>query len=256
MNRRRFLQNSTLALTASALAARSGFAFASLAEVADKSAAQFPAGFLWGSATAAYQVEGAWKEDGKTESIWDRFAHTPGKIKNGDNGDVACDSYHRYKDDIALLKQLNIKSYRFSLAWTRIQPNGRGPANQKGLDYYKRLTDALAAANLRMLPTLYHWDLPQPLEDAGGWPNRDTAERFTEYVSIVAHSLGDRFSHIGIFNEPKTFTGVGYLDGIHAPGRKEPMAFLKATHTVNLAQGQAFRALKSANAKLQVGGSL
>jgi beta-glucosidase len=255
MDRRRFLQNSTLALSATAIAARTGLAFPAATTAAPPSDVQFPKGFLWGSATAAYQVEGAWKEDGKTESIWDRFAHTAGKVKGGDNGDVACDSYHRYKDDIALLKQLNMKTYRYSLAWTRIQPDGRGPANQKGLDYYKRLTDAVLAAGIRPLPTLYHWDLPQPLEDAGGWPNRDTADRFTEYVTIVAHSLGDRFSSVGIFNEPKTFTGVGYLDGIHAPGRKEPLAFLKATHTVNLAQGMAFRVLKAANPRQEVGGA-
>jgi len=132
--------------------------------------AEFPPGFLWGAATAAYQVEGAWNEDGRGESIWDRFAHQPGNIKNGDTGDVACDSYRRYPDDIALLKQLNLKSYRFSIAWPRVQPLGRGATNPKGLDYYKRLTDAILEAGIRPLPTLYHWDLPQPLEDAGGWP--------------------------------------------------------------------------------------
>jgi beta-glucosidase len=214
--------------------------------------AEFPKGFLWGAATAAYQVEGAWNEDGRGESIWDRFAHQAGNIKNGDNGDVACNSYHRYPDDIALLKQLNLKSYRFSIAWPRIQPTGSGAANSKGLDYYKRLTDAILEAGIRPLPTLYHWDLPQPLEDAGGWPARDTAERFADYVRIVAQALGDRIPQWVIFNEPKTFTGVGYWNGRHAPGRRDWPAFLRATHTVNLAQGQAFRALKATHGRLKV----
>ena len=215
--------------------------------------AVFPAGFLWGAATAAYQVEGAWNEDGKGESIWDRFAHQAGNIKNGDTGDVACDSYHRYKDDIALLKQLNLKSYRFSISWPRIQPSGRGPVNAKGLDYYKRLTDAILEAQIRPLPTLYHWDLPQPLEDAGGWPVRDTAARFAEYAAILGKALGDRMENWAIFNEPKTFTGVGYWNGRHAPGRRDWHAFLRATHTVNLAQGEAFRALRAANGRLKLG---
>jgi len=214
----------------------------------------FPAGFLWGAATAAYQVEGAWNADGRGESIWDRFAHTPGKIKGGTNGDVACDSYHRYREDIALMKRLGVKSYRYSIAWPRVQPTGKGAANAKGLDYYKRLTDATLEAGIRPFPTLYHWDLPQPLEDAGGWPNRDTAQRFADYAAIVAAALGDRIGQCAIFNEPKTFTHVGYWQGTHAPGRTDPLAMLRATHTVNLAQGLAFRALKSAKASLKVGG--
>src|SRR6201993_3836792 len=139
---------------------------------------QFPKGFIWGVATASYQIEGAWNVDGKGESIWDRFSHTVGKVKGAATGDVACDSYHRYKEDVALMKQLNLQSCRFSVSWPRIQANGTGPANQKGLDYYKRLTDALLEAKIRPICTLYHWDLPQSLEDAGGWPNRDLAARF------------------------------------------------------------------------------
>ena len=216
--------------------------------------AAFPQGFLWGAATAAYQVEGAWNTDGRGESIWDRFAHTPGKIKNDANGDVACDSYHRYREDIALMRRLGVKSYRYSIAWPRVQPGGKGGANTKGLDYYKRLTDALLEAGIRPFPTLYHWDLPQPLEDAGGWPNRDTAQRFADYVTLVARALGDRIGQCAIFNEPKTFTHVGYWQGTHAPGRTDPLAMLRATHTVNLAQGLAFRALKSARPSLKVGG--
>jgi beta-glucosidase len=216
------------------------------------SADQFPPGFIWGAATAAYQVEGAWKEDGRGESIWDRFAHTPGRVLNNDNGDVACDSYHRFPEDIALLRQLNLKSYRFSISWPRVQPLGRGAVNEKGLDYYKRVVDAALAAGIRPLVTLYHWDLPQPLEEAGGWPERDTAARFAEYADIVARSLGDRVGHWNIFNEPKTFSAVGYWYGVHAPGRKEPLAFVRATHVINLAQGGAFRAIKAVNGKLQV----
>jgi beta-glucosidase len=214
---------------------------------------KMPKDFIWGAATAAYQIEGAWNQDGKGESVWDRFAHTPGKIKNNDNGDVACDSYHRFTEDIALLKQLNLKSYRYSLSWPRIQPDGSGAANQKGLDYYKRLTDGVLAAGIRPTVTLYHWDLPQKLEDVGGWPNRDTAERFADYAALVANALGDRVSNWTIFNEPKTFTGVGYWEGHHAPGRSDPLAFLRATHTVNLAQGMAFRALKSVSPRARLG---
>ena len=255
LNRRKVLE-SMIALAGGALSARlrparSQSPAAPLAAGAQNTA-EFPAGFLWGAATAAYQVEGAWNEDGRGESIWDRFAHQPGNIKNGDTGDIACNSYHRYQDDIALLKQLNLKSYRFSIAWPRIQPLGRGAANPKGLDYYKRLTDAILAAGIRPLPTLYHWDLPQPLEDAGGWPVRDTAKRFADYVHIVAQTLGDRIPQWVIFNEPKTFTGVGYWNGRHAPGRRDWRAFLRATHTVNLAQGLAFRALKATNGRLKV----
>ena len=142
---------------------------------------QFPKEFLWGVATASYQVEGAWNVDGKGESIWDRFSHTVGKVKGGDTGDVACDSYHRYKEDIAIAKKLNVKSYRFSISWPRIQADGTGKPNPKGLDYYKRVADTLREANIRPLATLYHWDLPQPLQDAGGWPNRDMVGRFTDY---------------------------------------------------------------------------
>lgn len=213
----------------------------------------FPPGFLWGVATAAYQIEGAHREDGKGESNWDRFVLAPGKIKNGDTGNIACDSYHRYLEDIAFLKALNIKSYRFSIAWTRIQPDGIGAINQKGLDYYKRLTDAILEAGIRPFPTLYHWDLPQELEDRGGWPNRDIASRYTEYVEVVVKALGDRINDWSLFNEPGVFTSLGYMEGAFAPGRREPLAFLRATHTVNLAHGMGFHAIKAINPKLNVG---
>jgi beta-glucosidase len=216
-------------------------------------AASFPRNFFWGVATSAYQIEGAWKEDGKGESIWDRFAHTPGKIKNGDTGDVACDSYHRWHDDVALMKAMNLNSYRFSISWPRVQPVGSGPLNSKGADYYSRLVDALLEAQIRPLVTLYHWDLPQALEDAGGWPNRDTAVRFAEYVERMARLLSDRVSDWVLFNEPSAFTDLGYLEGVHAPGRKSLVDFLRASHTVNLAQGAGFRALKAVRPAARVG---
>ena len=213
----------------------------------------FPPTFIWGAATAAYQVEGAWNADGKGESIWDRYAHTPGKVTNDQNGDIACDSYHRYAEDVALLRQLGLKSYRYSIAWPRIQPTGRGAVNIKGLDYYKRLTDAVLEAGIRPLVTLYHWDLPQALEDAGGWPNRDTASRFADYAALLAGALGDRVGHWVLLNEPKTFTSCGYWYGVHAPGRRDARAFVRATHTANLAQGMAFRAMKAVSARSQIG---
>lgn len=213
----------------------------------------FPPGFKWGAATAAYQVEGAWQADGKGPSIWDTFAHRPGTIHHGDTGDIACDSYHRYREDVALIRQLGLKSYRYSLSWPRLQADGTGPLNPKGLDYYKRLTDAVLEAGARPLVTLYHWDLPQALEDKGGWPNRDTAGRMADYAGAVGAALGDRIDHWAVFNEPKTFTHLGYWEGIHAPGRREPLAFLRATHTVNLGLGMSFRALKAASPQAQVG---
>jgi beta-glucosidase len=212
---------------------------------------QFPKDFLWGSATAAYQVEGAWKVDGKGESIWDRYAHTVGKVKGAATGDIACDSYYRYKEDIALAKQLNLNSYRFSISWPRIQANGTGPANPKGLDYYKRVLDELHKANIRPLVTMYHWDLPQALEDKGGWPNRDTAGYFADCANLLVKNLGDRINAWCIFNEPNIFTWLGYGSGIHAPGRTDWGEFMKATHVVNMAQGQAFRAIKATTPKAE-----
>ena len=213
----------------------------------------FPRNFFWGAATAAYQIEGAWKQAGKGESIWDRFAHTPGKIKNGDTGDIACDSYRRWREDIALIRAMSLNSYRFSISWPRIQPSGSGGVNTKGVDYYSRIVDALLEARVRPFVTLYHWDLPQALEDAGGWPNRDTASRFADYAELVARALGDRVSDWMLFNEPSAFTDLGYLEGTHAPGRKSLLDFLRASHTVNLAQGAGFRALKATRPSARVG---
>lgn len=224
-----------------------------LPQFQDSSPVSFPKNFFWGAATAAYQIEGGWKEDGKGESIWDRFSHTPGKIKHGDTGDIACDSYHRWGEDIALMQGMNLNSYRFSVSWPRIQPTGPGSASAKGIDYYNRLIDALLEAHIRPVITLYHWDLPQPLEDAGGWPNRDTAAHFAEYAEAAARAFGDRASDWILFNEPLAFTYRGYLEGSHAPGRKSLFDFLRATHVVNLAQGAGFRALKAARPTARVG---
>ncbi len=209
----------------------------------------FPEGFWWGAATASYQVEGGWRADGKGESIWDRFAHAEGRVRGGDTGDVACDSYRRWREDVALLREMRLGSYRFSLAWPRIQPDGRGRANPAGLDYYRALVDGLLEAGIRPFPTLYHWDLPQALEDAGGWPVRDLAGRFADYAELAMRALGDRVADWMIFNEPNVFTAFGYLLGVHAPGRREPDAFLRATHTVNLAQGEALRAMRASQSK-------
>jgi beta-glucosidase len=209
----------------------------------------FPPGFLWGTASASYQIEGAWNADGKGESIWDRFSHTPGKIKKGDNGDVANDFYHKFPEDIAMMADLGLNAARISLSWPRIMPTGKGAVNQKGLDFYRRVIDQLLAHKIQPWVTLYHWDLPQALEDAGGWPNRDLAEIFRDYAAVVADALGDRVKHWMTFNEPWIFTILGYYTGIHAPGRREREEAMKATHVVSLAQGMAVRALREAREK-------
>ena len=206
---------------------------------------EFPEGFHWGTATASYQIEGGWNEDGKGESIWDRFAHTPGKVSNGDTGDVACDSYHRYPEDVALMKAMNLNSYRFSIGWPRIQPTGSGSPNRKGLDYYRRLTDALLEAGIRPFPTLYHWDLPQPLEDVGGWAERATTDAFVEYVDAISRRLGDRVREWFTINEPWCASILGYLNGEHAPGRKSAPDALAAAHHLLLAHGRSVPILRA-----------
>ncbi|MFF2011188.1 GH1 family beta-glucosidase [Streptomyces sp. NPDC058195] len=200
---------------------------------------QFPPGFVWGAATAAYQIEGAAAEDGRTPSIWDTFSHTPGKVRNGDTGDIAADHYHHYRDDVALMKRLGLTAYRFSISWPRVQPTGRGPAVERGLDFYRRLVDELLEAGIAPVATLYHWDLPQDLEDAGGWPQRVTAERFADYADIMARALGDRVTTWTTLNEPWCSAFLGYGSGVHAPGRTEPAAALRAAHHLNLAHGRA-----------------
>lgn len=220
---------------------------------ADIRNAQFPENFIWGAATAAYQVEGAWNEDGKGESIWDRFAHTPGRVRGGVTGDVACDQYHRYEEDVSLMRKLNLKSYRFSISWPRIQPNGTGEPNMKGLDYYSRLIDTLLAAGIRPWCTMYHWDLPQALEDRGGWPNRDLAGYFADYAGILAKHLGDRITTWAPFNMPWAIAYMGYAAGALPPCRTSLTDFLKAAHTLGLAQGEAHRTVKAASSKASFG---
>ena len=208
----------------------------------------FPSGFQWGTATASYQIEGAVTEDGRAPSIWDTFSHQAGKVLGGDTGDVADDHYHRYPQDVGLMKSLGLTSYRFSIAWPRITPNttavGLGPVNSAGVDFYSRLVDELLAAGISPMATLYHWDLPQALEDAGGWTRRATAERFAEYAEVVARRLGDRITDFITLNEPWCSAYLGYGSGVHAPGRTEPEAALAAVHHLNLAHGLATAAVR------------
>lgn len=214
---------------------------------------QLPPGFIWGAATSAYQIEGGVHEGGRGESIWDRFCKVPGTIKGGENADVACDHFHRWKSDVALMKSLGIQSYRFSLAWPRLQPLGSGAHNQSGIDFYSRLIDELLANGIRPFPTLYHWDLPQPLQDRGGWASRETADRFADYAQLATRAYADRCPHWLIFNEPSMFVNLGHLSGIHAPGIKDPAIAMRAGHIVNLAQGKSFRAMKAVSPKLRIG---
>ncbi|GGX19913.1 GH1 family beta-glucosidase [Streptomyces chryseus] len=217
----------------------------------------FPPGFLWGSATAAYQIEGAAREDGRTPSIWDTFSRTPGKVLGGDTGDVAVDHYHRMRDDVRMMADLGLNAYRFSVSWPRVQPTGRGPAVERGLDFYRALTDELLAAGITPSLTLYHWDLPQELEDAGGWPARDTAYRFAEYARLVADAVGDRVELWTTLNEPWCSAFLGYGSGVHAPGRTDPVAALRAAHHLNLGHGLAVQALRAAlPARARIGVSL
>jgi beta-glucosidase len=206
---------------------------------------QFPDGFLWGAATSAYQVEGAVGEDGRGPSIWDTFSRTPGKTRNGDTGDLACDQYHRYEQDVDLMARLGIGAYRFSVAWPRIQPNGRGVANQRGLDHYRRLVDALNRRGIVPVPTLFHWDLPQALQDLGGWPNRDTAERFADYADLVHGALAGEVPFWITLNEPWCAAWLGYGSGVHAPGLRDDALALAASHHLLLAHGLAAQALST-----------
>jgi beta-glucosidase len=207
----------------------------------------FPPGFLWGSATASYQVEGAVHEDGRGPSIWDTFSHLPGKTHGGDTGDVADDHYHRYKEDIALMKALGLKTYRFSIAWSRVFPTGRGVPNPKGLDFYKRMLDELHGAGIEPYCTLFHWDLPQALEDKGGWQNRDTAVAFADYAGYTAKQLSDRISHFMTMNELDSFVELGYGTGMFAPGLKlELGALAQVRHYSVLAHGMAVQSIRAA----------
>ena len=212
----------------------------------------FPADFLWGSATASYQVEGGAAEDGRLPSIWDTYARTPGRVHEGHTGDVACDHYHRYAEDVALMHKLNLGAYRFSVSWARVVPDGR-TVNRAGLDFYSRLTDELLSREVVPWLTLYHWDLPQALEDAGGWPARDTAYRFTEYAAAVHEVLGDRIGYWTTLNEPWCSAFLGYGSGRHAPGRTDGVAAVRAAHHLLLGHGMAVHELRSRDSALQLG---
>jgi beta-glucosidase len=212
-----------------------------------------PRGFIWGASTSSYQVEGAAKEDGRGPSIWDSYCGQAGRIANGDTGNVACDHYHRYPEDIGLMRELGIKAYRFSVAWPRVQPTGRGAVNEAGLAFYDRLIDALMAAGIEPWLCLYHWDLPQALDDLGGWTNRDCAWWFADYAALIARRFGDRVKRLATFNEPSVFTLFGYCIGGQAPGVADHGLLLRAIHHVNLAHGIAVDVLRANVAEASLG---
>ncbi|MCB1145175.1 MAG: beta-glucosidase [Leptospiraceae bacterium] len=208
--------------------------------------------FIFGSATSSYQIEGAWNEDGKSASIWDTFSHK-GKIKDKSNADIACDHYNRFQEDVEIMAQLNLDAYRFSIAWPRVLPLGTGKPNEKGIDFYKRLCDNLLEKSIRPFVTLYHWDLPQILEDKGGWTNRDIIEWFSEYTSVMHNALKDRVKDWIILNEPFVFIVLGYLLGVHAPGRRGFKNFFRASHHAMLAQAASARILRSLDSTARIG---
>ncbi len=214
---------------------------------------QFPDGFLWGVATAAYQIEGAWDEDGKGESIWDRFVHRPYNIQDGGTGDVACDHYHRMPEDVALMQQLGIQSYRFSISWPRVLPEGRGATNPVGLDFYERLVDRLLAAGIVPSATLYHWDLPQALQDLGGWTDRDSADWFADYARVVFDRLGDRITLWATLNEPWVSAFLGYATSEHAPGHCDYSQAYQAAHHLLLSHGKAVQLFRQEGYNGQIG---
>ncbi|MBO0870858.1 MAG: beta-glucosidase [Micromonosporaceae bacterium] len=213
--------------------------------------------FVWGAATSAYQIEGAVAEDGRAPSIWDTFCRVPGAIDNGDTGDVACDHYHRWREDIGLMRRLGLSAYRFSIAWPRILPAGAGRVNEPGLAFYDRLTDGLLEAGIRPFATLYHWDLPQALQDRGGWPERDTAYRFAEFAAVVAARLGDRIEDWFTLNEPLCSAWLGHLNGVMAPGERDITRAVHAAHHLLLGHGLATTALRgTATGPVRVGAVL
>ncbi|MGW5071155.1 GH1 family beta-glucosidase [Streptomyces cyaneofuscatus] len=213
----------------------------------------FPADFTWGVATAAYQIEGAVTEDGRSPSIWDTFSHTPGKVDNGDTGDTACDHYHRVPEDIGLIKQVGADAYRFSIAWPRVVPGGDGPVNKAGLDFYDRLVDGLLEAGVTPFATLYHWDLPQVLQDRGGWTVRETSEHFAAYASHVVERIGDRVKDWATLNEPLCSAWIGHLEGRMAPGLTDLTAAVRASYHLHLGHGLAVQAIRAASSDARVG---
>lgn len=275
LTRRRLLRRAALSATAAG-AARAGLAGAAATGIAAATAAtagcddnpdpdsadagrgavRFPTGFGWGAATSAYQIEGAAKEDGRGESVWDTFSHTPGRTRNGDTGDVAADHYHRYAADLDLMRDLGLRSYRFSISWPRVQADGTGKPNQRGLDFYRRLVDGLHERGIAPMATLFHWDLPQALQDKGGWENRDTAARFGDYAEAVFGALADRVPVWLTINEPKTVVQNGYIWGHHAPGRQDEAAAYLVAHHLQLAHGLAVRALRAGGTKGRIGPAL
>ncbi|MCH0563480.1 MULTISPECIES: GH1 family beta-glucosidase [unclassified Streptomyces] len=215
--------------------------------------AALPHDFLWGTATSAYQIEGAVAEDGRSPSIWDTFSHTPGSTDNGDHGDIACDHYHRWREDIDLMRRLGTNAYRLSVAWPRVLPGGDGPVNGKGLDFYDRLVDGLLASGITPSVTLYHWDLPQTLQDRGGWPERATAEHFAAYAAVVAERLGDRVTHWTTLNEPLCSAWIGHLEGLMAPGLTDLTAAVRASYHLLLGHGLATAAIRAVSPRARVG---
>ena len=213
----------------------------------------FPDGFSWGTATASYQIEGAWDEDGKSPSIWDTFCEQPGKIFDGTDGKVADDHYHRYEEDVQLMADLSMGAYRFSLAWPRILPEGVGPVNDAGLDFYDRLVDALLAKGIDPFVTLYHWDMPQVLHDRGGWTTRESVNWFAEYAQVAAERLGDRVKNWITHNEPSVIALLGYFTGEYAPGEINPMGTFQCAHNLFLSHGKATQAIRAAAKDPQVG---
>jgi len=213
----------------------------------------FPDGFLWGTATASYQIEGAVDEDGKGETVWDRFSHTPGAIFESQNGDIACDHYHLWREDVELMKFIGLKGYRFSISWARIFPEGKGPVNYKGLNFYRQLIDTLIKNNIKPVITLYHWDLPQALEDKGGWLNRDTAKYFAEYANFIFKVFGNRDIIWITLNEPWVNAFLGYGFGVHAPGKKDMKGAFIASHNLLLAHGLAVQAFYDNGVKGEIG---
>jgi beta-glucosidase len=214
---------------------------------------EFPEGFVWGAASAAYQVEGGVNQGGRGETVWDRFCRTPGKIKNGDTGDVACDHYNRYKEDVAIMKEIGLQAYRFSMAWSRIFPDGKGKINQQGVDFYRSLVDELLENGITPYITLFHWDTPQALQDKGGWANRDTALYFRDYAAAAVQALGDRVKNWMALNEPGVYVICGNLMGIHAPGLSDLSTGLHAAHHLLFGHGLALRAMRDVKSGLSLG---
>jgi beta-glucosidase len=253
MERRKVLRLFFVSTLAAVIAPKFSFAQFNKLEKLDFSSLDFGTDFKWGVATAAYQIEGAHNIDGKSPSIWDTFSHKKGSIKTGENGDIACDFYHSYEKDLDLLKSLNMTVFRFSIAWSRILPNGSGTPNRSGLDFYHRVIDVCLARGIEPWITLYHWDLPQILQDKGGWKNRDAVMWFSEYANLLTKTYGEKVKNWMVFNEPSAFTALGYLIGYHAPGLKGLKNYLPTVHHVCLCQAEGGRIIRKNVANANIG---